>query len=164
MAVTELAILPLQPNISLTNASLRAKLLRAKQVMKTALGISGRHFTYYQSIEDPTTIYLLGDWQSPSEHWDQFIPSAENQELLELLNDDFDIPRIQMYHIDLPNSHIPADSEVIRIGWFRVKAGNKACFEEQCARGMSLLNNSLATENRAGGGWRIEKSDDMQDE
>lgn len=165
MTVTELAILHLKPNISLTNPSPRAKLLRAKQVMENALGISGRHFTYYQGIEDPTTIYLLGDWQYPSEHWDQFIPSAENQELLELLKDDFDIPRIQMYHVDVPNSQIPAASEVMRIGWFRVKTEDKAGFEEQSARGMNLLNEHLGTGKEAtGGGWRVENPDDMENE
>lgn len=164
MAVTELAILPLKPNISLTNPSLRAKLLRAKQVMENALGISGRHFTYYQGIEDPTTIYLLGDWQSPSEHWEQFIPSAENRGLLELLKDDFDIPRIQMYHVDVPNSKVPADSEIIRIGWFRVKTKDKARFEEQAAHNKWLSTDHLATGKGTGGGWRIEKSDDMENE
>lgn len=68
MPVTELAILRLAPGVSLSDEEFRAKLLRSKQVMETALGIHGRRFVYYQDAHDPVVLYLLGDWQSTEEH------------------------------------------------------------------------------------------------
>ncbi|KAJ4394771.1 hypothetical protein N0V93_003991 [Gnomoniopsis smithogilvyi] len=166
MPVTEVAILHLQPSVSLTEPSFRAKLLHTKKVMENALGIPGRHFNYYQDIKDPSVLYLLGDWQSPSEHWDRFIPSPENQQMLELLKDDLDLPRIQMYHVDVPNAKIPASAEVVCISWYRVRTEDKVRFEEQVVQRTQCSNDGLSQGREAvgAGGWRIEKPDEFGDE
>lgn len=164
MPVTELAILHLKSGVSLTDPSCRARLLQAKRVMENALGIPGRQFVYYQGVEDPSMLFLLGDWRSPCEHWEEFIPSPENQQLLELLKDDLDVPRIQMYHVDVPIATIPANSEGICIGWYRIRMEDKARFEEQMAHHTQLPSDILTQGREAAGGWRIEKPDDVEDE
>lgn len=165
MGVTELAILYLTPNASLTSQAFRAKLLHSKKVMEAALGVSGRRFVYYQSIDDPAVLYLLGDWQSASEHWNHFIPSPENQQLLDLLKDDFDIPRIVMYHVDVPNAQVPADAQVISIGWYRVRSVDKARFAEHAfSDDAKRSDERMGHEKKPAGGWRIETSAGREDE
>ncbi|KAF3762682.1 hypothetical protein M406DRAFT_333053 [Cryphonectria parasitica EP155] len=167
MPVTELAFLPLAQGTTPASPALHAKLQKSIQVMQTALGIPGRRFTYYQSLETPQLLYLLGDWRSPSEHRDQFLPSPENQELLQLLRDDLDIPRIEMYHVDVPNAAVPADAPVLSLGWFRVRGQDKAAFEGR-AKSWAWLSRRDPGQDGVGeasaGGWRIEKASDGHDE
>jgi hypothetical protein len=88
MTVTELAILPLTHPLTKEShflpSSLIQKLLTAKSVLETA---SGHSFYYFQQIEDPSIIYILGAWDSVTAHH-TFLPSSENQKLLELFKDD----------------------------------------------------------------------------
>lgn len=70
-----------------------------------------------------------------------------------------------MYHVDVPNSQIPAGSEVLCIGWFRVKMEDKARFDQQCAQYITSFDDHLVAAGKGpAGGWRIEKSDDMENE
>lgn len=165
MPVTELAILRLAPGADLSDATLRAKLGRAKTVMENALDISGRRFVYYQGVEDPRALYLVGGWQSAAEHWGQFIPSPENQELLVLLRDELDIPRIEMYHVDVPNAEIPAEANVLSFEWHRVlRDVDRAAFEARFLECRKWLDEYLSTADKPAGGWRIEKAAGREEE
>lgn len=164
MPVTELAILPLGPGVDLSNEAFRAKLFRAKAVMENALGISDRRFVYLQGVEDPQVLYLLGDWQSPAEHWDHFIPSPENQELLALLQGELDLPRIEMYHIDVPVLDVPANADVVSIEWLRVRRQDKVAFEERLSDCRNWLNEYESGHGKPAGGWRVEEAAGKEDE
>lgn len=158
--VTELATLRLAPGTAVSTPSLQAHLARAKEVLESALGIK-RRFNFYQDTRDPSVLYIIGEWGSPAEHWDDFVPSAENQELLELLQDE--IEGIEMYHVDVPNADVPS-MEVVNLAWFTVRREDKDAFEEHWT-GFGRLTNKLAThDERRGtsqraGGWRVEKEE-----
>lgn len=164
MPVTELAILPLGPRVDPSDESFRAKLLRAREVMETALGMSGRRFVYFQGVEDPRVLYLLGDWRSPAEHWDHFIPGPENQELLALLGGELDLSRIEMYHVDVPIADVPADAHVISIAWHRVRGDDKAAFEQSFSECRKWLDEYVSGHDKPAGGWRVEKAAGMENE
>lgn len=163
MPVTELAILPLTSQADLYSSSFLAKLLQSQKVMANALGTSGRRFTYYQGIEDPRNLYLIGDWESPAEHWEQFIPSAQNQALLELLKDEFDIEGIEMYHVDVACAEVPVGAEVVSIGWHRVRKEDKEGFERVFAECRGWLDGYVSGDEKPAGGWRVEKDPERQD-
>ncbi|ROV90923.1 hypothetical protein VMCG_09964 [Cytospora schulzeri] len=163
MSVTELAILRLAPGVNILDAGFRAKILRSKQVMETALGIPGRRFVYYQDAEDPMVLYLLGDWQSTDEHWNEFIPSPENQELLELLKHDLDVPSIEMYHVDIPAAKVPTGANVISIGWHKVRQNDKVAFETTFWECKKSLDEDARRDMKPAGGWRVEKAVGQQE-
>lgn len=163
MPVTELAILPLSPSVDLSDEAFLAKLRKTKQIMENALGIPGRRFIYYQGIEDDRVLYLLGDWNSPVEHLQEFIPSAENQEQLAMLKDDFDISHIKMFHIDVPAREVPSDAELISIGRHKVQAENKGAFEDRYRECKPWLDRYISRERKSAGGWRIEKGDEEKE-
>ena len=88
MTVTELAILPLthpltKDSPTLPNALIQ-KLVTAKSVLEAASGYS---FNYFQQVEEPSIIYILGSWDSVDAHG-AFLPSRENQNLLQLFKED----------------------------------------------------------------------------
>lgn len=155
MPVTELAILHLSPGATIDNEPFRAKLQRTIQVMQNALGGSGRRFAYYHDVGDPQVLFLLGDWESPSEHWDQFIPSPENQQLLVLLQDDVDIPSIRMYHVGVPNAEVPMDTQFMSVEWCRVRKEDRVAFESRAR---------VQGGKPAAAGWRIERDPDMAED
>ncbi|ROW06369.1 hypothetical protein VPNG_07526 [Cytospora leucostoma] len=162
MPVTELATLPLAPGVSLADEGFRAKLLRSKIVMENALGIHGRRFAYYQSTEDYDLLYLLGDWQSTGEHWEEFIPSPANQELLELLKHDLDLPGIEMYHVDIPAAEVPTYADTISIGWSQVRQDDQAGFEKKFSRYKEWAKDHFRQGRVPAGGWRIETAEGQQ--
>lgn len=102
---TEIAILPLTHPLTPSNPTLPPSLIKklqtAKLVLETA---SGFDFFYFQQAEDPSIIYIIGEWESVEAHG-VFLKSKENLALLEQLKDD--IVRegegdkiMQMWHLD----------------------------------------------------------------
>lgn len=159
MPVTEVAILPLSPSVDLSDEAFRAKLRKTQRIMANAFGTpSRRRFVYYQGVEDPRSLYLLGEWDSAAEHWDEFLPSPENQEQLALLQDDLDIPSIEMHHVAVPMAQVPIDAAVISIGRHRVRPEDQMAFEESFEACRPWLDGYVRREKKPAGGWRIEKA------
>ncbi|KAH7336528.1 hypothetical protein BKA65DRAFT_563654 [Rhexocercosporidium sp. MPI-PUGE-AT-0058] len=74
--------------------------------------VSGHRFRFFQQIQDPSIIHIVGKWDSTEAHA-AFIASPENQRLLELFGDDVrtegSMP-MEMYHLDTDVFDYP-DSE-----------------------------------------------------
>jgi heme-degrading monooxygenase HmoA len=165
MTVTELALLRLSPNVTIEDASLRANLLHAKAVMQD---YTGRVFYYFQQTEDPTLIYVVGEWDTLDQHMDGFIPSEQNQALLETLKDSVSVE--WLLHADVPHAELPlprSDAErakalrgesVISIVRHFVKPGAKYTFQQTFESGKQHLQDYL-TEGTMGGGWCIDRDD-----
>jgi heme-degrading monooxygenase HmoA len=88
MVVTEFAVFPLARSVTRGNPVLPDVLIENLKQAKAALeSVSGYGFRYFQQIEDPSTIYITGLWDSVAAH-DTFLASPKNKELLELFKDD----------------------------------------------------------------------------
>jgi hypothetical protein len=98
--ITEIAILKL--HVPLKDPSLRAKLANAKKVMED---FTKRRFHFCQQQEDPSIVYIFGEWESLEHHMDMFIPSKENQELLRDLKGMVSV--MEMFHISAPHAELP---------------------------------------------------------
>ncbi|ORY13538.1 hypothetical protein BCR34DRAFT_265664 [Clohesyomyces aquaticus] len=155
MTITEIALLRLSLNISADDSSLRSKLTHAKDVME---GYTGRRFYYLQQVEDPKLLYIIGEWESLDQHMNGFIPSADNQALLECLKDNLSVE--WLHHIDAPHSALPlptADGEPCfwSIGRHFIKPGQKEKFKETFENTKQHVQD-LVTKGTIGGGWRME--------
>ena len=180
MPVTELALLRLRPGTSLSDPSFRSKLTEAKRVMETYsnnLSTSVHHpsanpthintedipkpapdqhqFFYYSQHEDPSLLYIIGSWPSAAMHWESFIPSPENQELLSKFKDDVSVE--SMFHVEVEQSSIPLDAPVLAIGQHWITPSNNAGFEEAFEDNKHHLEH-FSTRKLAGG-WRHEKEE-----
>ncbi|TAQ85622.1 hypothetical protein B7494_g6058 [Chlorociboria aeruginascens] len=171
MAVTELASIPLIHSISKDESlppSLIQKLQTAKAVLESEAGCP---FYYFQQIENPSTIYILGKWDSVEAH-NRFLPSAENQTLLQLLKDDIigaGEVKMQMWHLDAdifgPDN---SDSDkpvlmapVVSCNRHFVSAEKREAFRQKFAEVRGLLAD-FTQPYHVVGGWRIEKELDGQ--
>jgi len=178
MPVTELAIIPLNRNLTKENptlaASLKQKFLSAKLVLEKA---SGHKFYFFQQIEDPSIIYILGSWESPQAHA-AFLPSTENQKLLELFKDDIitdekeksDGEKMTMWHLDADvfsgvneEDKSVFTAPVISLNRHFVPKDKKAGFVKKFDEVKGLLED-FTTPYQVVGGWRIEKEAEGKDE
>jgi hypothetical protein len=105
MTVTELAILHAlsDGNGKVPSEELLANLKSAKQVLESNSGYS---FSFFQQLEDPTIIYILGAWSSTALH-EAFLPSSQNLALLDLFKGQIDIENILMHHLELDADATP---------------------------------------------------------
>lgn len=165
MTVTELAILPLIDPTNSFPGALIDKLKTARTVLETA---SGHKFYYFQQIEDPSFIYLLGRWDSVATH-QEFLPSVENQKLLELLKHEISINGIRMWHLDADiftpaeMTQLVLEAPTISCNRHFVSAGKKEDFEQQFQEVKSILD-EYTKPYSAIGGWRIEKETNEKEE
>jgi quinol monooxygenase YgiN len=162
MTITEIALLSLPSGVTSINADLRAKLANAKKVMQD---FAGRTFYYLQQCEDPSHIYIIGEWESLDQHMNDFIPSEANQALLESLKDELSV--VWLLHIDTQHADLPLPKTdvtsaetfpVLSIGRHFVKNGAKEGFRESHESNRRYLQDYL-TEGNMGGGWRVDKED-----
>ncbi|KAF2632036.1 hypothetical protein BU25DRAFT_138079 [Macroventuria anomochaeta] len=159
MTITEIALLHLSPYVTIDDADLRSKLAHAKTVMQN---YTGRTFYYLQQVEDPTYIYILGEWESLDRHMNDFIPSTDNLALLESLKNLLSVD--WLLHINVPHADLPLPeagtskqkASVYSIVRHFVKDGHRELFQWRFDTEKHHLQD-FVSEGKIGGGWRIDK-------
>lgn len=102
----EFAILPLTHPLTSSNPTLPTQLFQKLQKSKSILEeASGYRFRFFQQIDDPSIIYIIGEWSSVEEH-EVFLKSEENLYLLDSLKDDIVMngtgdKTMQMWHLSI---------------------------------------------------------------
>lgn len=157
MAVTELALIRAQPSVSVKSPELLENLSIAKSAMESATSAT---FYYYHCIEDPSLIYILGSWPSISAHMDSFIPSPQNQHLLQILKDQIAVE--WMFHIDVDQAACPltkiTESPVVAIGRHFISSSSKRqAFHDTFNANRKFLDSYIGAGDRVIGGWRIDR-------
>lgn len=169
MPVSEIAVLPLSQPITKDNPTLPEsiiqKLRQAKEVLQTA---SSYPFRIFQQIEDPSTVYILGLWDSVAAHT-TFLASPENQGLLDLFKDDIsfvgDRP-LTMWHLEGdffaldPLSELKLVFTAPAVSYTRhfVPVEKKEEFDSKFQEVRGILE-AYTKPFKAVGGWRIEKEE-----
>jgi quinol monooxygenase YgiN len=165
MTVIEIALLRLVPGVVIDSPDLRSELQHAKTVMQN---YTGRTFYYFQQVEDPSYIYIVGEWDSLSQHMNEFIPSAENQTLLQSLKDMLKVE--WLIHINNPNAELPLPGSkkphqrevVLGIVRHFIKDGERDGFQQTFKVNEHYLQDYV-TQGRVVGGWCIDREDDKQE-
>lgn len=169
MTITEIALLRMAVGVNTDDATLRANLAQAKSVMEK---YTGNTFYYFQQIEDPSLIYILGEWESLDQHMNHFIPSADNQALLGLLEDKITVE--WLLHADVSHAELPlprTDTElakarngelVISVVRYFVKDGQKEELQRTFDANKGHLQGFI-TEGSLSGGWRVDKENDKEE-
>jgi len=168
MPVTEFAILPLEHPLT-ENSTIPSPLLQKLRTARTVLENASKYkFHYFQQIETPSIIYIIGKWDSPQSHY-AFLPSPENQELLQLLKEDVYVEerngqKMQMWHLNEDVFEVPSGTEwpfaarVISCDRHFIPKDKKSGFVEKFNDVRGLLEDYTKPYGVVGG-WRIEKED-----
>jgi hypothetical protein len=153
MPVTELALLRTKKQLSPQSA-----LHQAQQAQKD---FSTYPVNLLIPLDDSSSIYLVGGWDSPGQHYNEWIPSSTNQELLRILQDEVEVG--WMFHIDVAPGTCMARA---------MKTGSSTCVVSvvECSVGprkrADFCRACEALELRVGsglfcGGWKIEGDEDV---
>lgn len=149
-AVTELALLRLLPPNKISGSKLKTSLSRCLQVLR---GWDSRPFYMYTCLEDPRLVYIIGSWASVAQYRDDFLPSPQNQALLDLLQGKVSVE--WMFHLDIPIEVLPLDAPVISMYHYSLLPGMSSDFAAASARAQADLA-TYGVRNRFAQGRRIE--------
>lgn len=169
MTVTEFALLRLSTGVGVQDVALRAKLAHAKNVMQA---YTRRRFYYFHQIEDPSYIYIIGEWDSLEQHLNHFIPGSENQAVLESLKNDVSVEwllHINASHADLPLPRTITEREKALCEhsiWSVVRLvirndGNNTYQQTQPTSQDCIRDHAI--DGKSGGSWRIDKEDNRDE-
>lgn len=159
MPVTELALLHLPPSSLPLSPSLRSTLFSAKQAMES---FTSHHFHFYTQLQDPAYIYIIGTWDSLSQHQDEWIPSERNQELLRELEGRVFVE--WMVHAELGgvvDEVVSLGAPVLGIERYFVSKGGRGVFESEMKEKMGVVE--YIKPWRIGGGWMVERRKDAEE-
>jgi hypothetical protein len=115
-------------------------------------------------VDDPSYIYLIGGWDSVAHHWEDWIPSATNQEVMNLIKDEIEFQWLLHVDIDAKENaeRTPLNATTVRIRRFFVKSGMKQSFEEafNTAKHRFKLA-AFPNPTPLCAGWRVDKEKDQ---
>ncbi|KAF1964920.1 hypothetical protein BU23DRAFT_491211 [Bimuria novae-zelandiae CBS 107.79] len=157
--VTELARLTIKDGLRESHkATLEQSLARAKKGMED---FTGQKFYMYQEVENPNHIYIIGEWASLEQHMKDWIPSEQNQALLQglgpLVEVDF------LFHLDQRLGLIPPSQSAPMLGCVKhvMESAKRPDFERTFINCKNHLE--AFTLGPVGAGWRIEKESDREE-
>ncbi|TGO23217.1 hypothetical protein BPAE_0140g00240 [Botrytis paeoniae] len=184
MPCTELALLPLTSPLS---PRLIPKLRTCKHVLERA---SGYPCHFYQQVENPSYMYIVGTWESPGHH-ERFLPSLENLGLFDLLRGEVVLGvgigetvegrGIRMWHLEGDalsslrtgidegigeedaKKKSPFSAPIISCNRHYISSHNREGFSAKFNEVKHALENETE-EYEIEGGWRIEKEAEDKEE
>jgi heme-degrading monooxygenase HmoA len=152
MRVTELIIFRLLPSFTITNPEVLSVLSISKQTLQNYTRLP---WTGYNSIEDPSLLYILGGWPSIEVHLEEFDPSPQGERLRQLA-----APFLQLesyFHIDVDPLTLALNERTLSIGRNFVEPEKKCKFEEVYEKVKHYLEAFIGRKELVKGGWRIDK-------
>lgn len=150
MAIIELAHIQLKDGITASDPDLLKNLKEVKRVIEA---YSGLPTLFFEQIDDPTVLFVVGAWPSKEKHEHGFNGSPEQAVILELIKDQMGID--WMHYMDIDQNDIPTHAPVL--------AMTKATLPKYVDREgfvQSMLKVTQAVEGPqygANGSWNIRK-------
>jgi heme-degrading monooxygenase HmoA len=162
MPVTELALLHLKNHRQIPPETKSALVSGASAQARFA----GYPVRLYSQVEDPSYIYLLGGWDSVSQHMNEWIPSPTNQNIMSSLADEMEV--VWMFHVEVEpasgetcSASSPLDAPVLAIE--RCFVGEeKGDFEDSMARVKGRMEECTAP-RMLRCGWRIDHAEGREE-
>lgn len=158
MAVTELALLSLLPPSTLNDTSLWKKLNSAKNAMET---FTQRNLFFFSQIENPASLYIIGEWEDVKQHREDYIPSQTNQQMLALLKDQVSVE--WLIHIDIDQENLPFSAPIISVSRHFISSGQKETYGGTF-EAVSHHLRSYVTPSHFARGWRTEREEGSDQE
>ncbi|KEF63616.1 uncharacterized protein A1O9_01594 [Exophiala aquamarina CBS 119918] len=150
MAIVELAACQLKGGITASDSELLKNLKEVKRVIEAYSGLTT---LFFELVDDPTVMFVVGAWDSKETHEKGFDGSPQQGEILELIKDQLGIT--WMHYMDVELGDIPVRSPVLAIV--------KATLPKHVDREGFVSSMQAATEDVDGGpygaigAWNIRK-------
>lgn len=155
MPITEFSLLHFDPSV-ITLEELKPILRDAKDAMES---FSNYPFHYYiQASDDVTYIYIIGAWDSLEQHYDEWIVSDVNKDVLKRLKGKVDVE--WLFHLSLDYTEDENDSPfgapVISISRFFAEPGQREAIDEAIVKNPNCTLDIHSGERCVSYGWRLD--------
>jgi heme-degrading monooxygenase HmoA len=116
----------------------------------------------FTQIDDPCLIYLLGGWESAAQHYEDWIPCAMNQGIMEQLGGEMEV--VWVVHVDGDAARLGrllSGAPVVAVGRYCMTAEKREGFERVFEGVQRLLEE--VTKLPVFKGWRVEKEEGKEE-
>lgn len=152
MVVSEIGLLKLKEASMINDSELRSSLSEIKTWLKE---FTGRPFHYLNGVEDSCEIYLVGEWQSLEQHYQDMHNNEKwKKTVIEMSQKYFDFQ--WMCHYDFSMSDVQLGAPVLSIGRHFVSKEKRTDFIQFFAKHKRYLD-EYVTEGTVVGGWRVDE-------
>ncbi|KAJ9617158.1 hypothetical protein H2200_000879 [Cladophialophora chaetospira] len=157
MAIIELAHISLKDGLVATDPALKKNLKEVKRVIEEYSKLETHFVT---QVDDPSSMFVIGAWETKEKHQNGFEGSPQQGQILELIKDQMGID--WMHYIDVEQSRIPLDAPVLAIirEVFAKHGVNRADFDQQFAAQTATISGARFG---AVSGWNIRKDKHERD-
>lgn len=150
MAIIELAHISLKNGLTASDPDLQSNLKQVKRVIEE---YSQLQTLFYTQLDDPSTMFVIGAWESKDKHQHGFDGSPQQKQILGLIKDQMGID--WMHYMDVEQSRIPLQAPVLVLVKIVVpKSTHKASFDQDFAAGTASLGGAR---HGAVAAWNIDK-------
>jgi len=150
MAIIELAHTQLKGGLTASDPDFLKNLKKVKRVIEEYSGLTT---LFFEQVDDPTVIFVVGAWDSKETHEKGFSGSPQQDAILELIKDQMGIT--WMHYMDVDQEDIPVDAPILALV--------KATLPKRVDREGFVSSMQAATEDMEGGpygavgSWNIRK-------
>jgi hypothetical protein len=158
--ISEIGLLKLKPEHKVTDEELKRRL---EQIGAGLEKFTGHPFYYLQQAEDPSMIYLLGEWNSLSEHYDKLHNSEEFKGRLPIMMQYFDFQWMAHYDFKLSQTQLGAPG-FLEVGRFMVASDgeDKEAFQECVDAVWENMSKDMMAAKPLGG-WKVDEQRDKEE-
>jgi len=130
--------------------------------------VASSEFYYHHCIELPSLVYILGSWPSVTAHIDDWIPTSQSQQLLQIFKKQIAVE--WMFHIGIDQSETPLTgivrSPIVEVcRYFISEPEKKQAFKGSSEPGRKVLNDQSCGRQKVIGEWRLHRdAEEMPEE
>lgn len=161
MTISEIGLLRLKPTASLEDPDIQRRL---KDIKSHLSSFTGHQFSYFRQLEDPSLLYLLGQWESLESHYKGMHGSAEWKKGVMEMSNYFDFQWMAHYDFQLDSLEPPADDDddagVLEVHRFLMKTGSRAEFDKHAK---AISAESTGEKGNALGGWKADSKEGSEE-
>lgn len=121
MTVTEIGLLKLKPMVTIDGVP--ELQVRMTEITKGLQEFTGHNFHFLQQVEDPSFVYLLGEWESIAQHNEVFHATKVFQNALPIMSNFIDFQ--WQCHFDFLLADVQLDAPVLWLEMHVVKNGKR---------------------------------------
>lgn len=163
MTISELGLLRLKPTASLEDPDIQTRLKDIKSYLRS---FTGHEFFYFRQLDDPSLLYLLGQWESLESHYTGMHGSDEWKKGVMEMSNYFEFQWMAHYDF-LLDSLKPSiddngdnDAGVLEVHRFLMKTGSRAEFDKHAE---AISKETTGENSNAVFGWKVDSKENNEE-
>ncbi len=156
MAISEIGLLRLKPSASLEDPEIQKRLADIKSHLSS---FTGHEFYYFRQVQDPSLLYLLGQWESLESHYKGMHGSEEWKKGVMEMSNYFAFQWMAHYDFQLASLKPDAGS-IMEVRRFLMKTNARAAFDKHAK---AIETEAIGDKDSLVSGWKVDAKEDNEE-